>query len=70
MRKAVITKHDSFLTYSIDADDYSEIYDKMMEITDNDWEISADASQWCPDAPIGAEYGFREGYITIEEEDE
>ena len=68
MRKAVITKHDSFLTCSIDADDYSEVYDKMMEITDGDWEISADSSQWCVDAPVGEEYSFREGYITIEEE--
>lgn len=43
------------------------IYNKMMEITDGDHEISSDAASWCELACVGEIYEFREGYIEIEE---
>lgn len=64
---ANITKHDTFLTHYIPVREYDQIYEHMMWLTGNDHEISADAACWCEDAPIGDEYSFREGYITIEE---
>jgi len=37
----------------------------MMELTDNDHEISADAASWCELATVGEIYEFREGEIEI-----
>ena len=48
---------------------YYDIYDKMMELTDNDHEISADAASWCELACVGEIYEFREGEIEIQEID-
>lgn len=45
--------------------DYDKIYDKMMELTDGDHEISADAASWCELATVGEIYEFREGEIEI-----
>lgn len=49
--------------------DHYAIYDKMMELTGNDHEISADAASWCELATIGEIYEFREGEIEIQEID-
>lgn len=46
-----------------------DIYDKMMELTDNDHEISDDAASWCELASVGEIYEFREGEIEIQEID-
>ena len=45
------------------------IYNKMMELTDNDHEISDDAASWCELATVGEIYEFREGEIEIQEID-
>lgn len=45
------------------------IYEKMMELTDNDHEISASGASWCEVAEIGEIYEFREGEIEIMEID-
>lgn len=42
-----------------------DIYEKMMELTDNDHEISASGASWCEVAEIGEVYEFREGEIEI-----
>ena len=47
--------------------DHYGIYDKMMELTDGDHEISADAASWCELATVGEIYEFREGEIEIME---
>lgn len=65
MIKAIITAGEA--EYACNIKDYYEIYDLMMEITDNDHEISSDAASWCELACIGGIYEFREGYIEIEE---
>ena len=49
--------------------DHYEIYDKMMEFTGNDHEISSAAASWCELATIGEIYEFREGEIEIVEID-
>ena len=46
-----------------------DIYDKMMELTENDHEISAEAASWCELATVGEIYEFREGEIEIQEID-
>ena len=53
-------------TYYRKANDYDRIYDLMMNLTDNDHEISADAASWCELASIGETYDFREGTLEIE----
>ena len=45
--------------------EYYDIYEKMMELTDNDHEISSNAASWCELATIGEIYEFREGEIEI-----
>lgn len=65
--RAVITKIDSVARWYKKTDDHYGIYDKVMQLTDNDHEIADDAACWCEIAPIGARYEFREGYIDIEE---
>ena len=49
--------------------DHYGIYDLMMELTDGDHEISADAASWCELATVGEIYEFREGEIEIMEID-
>lgn len=49
--------------------DHYGIYDRMMLLTDNDHEISADAASWCELATVGEIYEFREGEIEIMEID-
>ena len=46
-------------------DDHDSIYDRMMGLTGNDHEISADAASWCEIAVTGEIYEFREGEIEI-----
>ena len=45
--------------------DYYSIYNKVMELSDNDHEISANAASWCELAAVGEIYEFREGEIEI-----
>ena len=66
MVKAMIV-HDTYL-YTVNPQDFDEIYDYMMKITDGDHEISSDAASWCEIACVGETYEFREGYIEIEED--
>ena len=46
-----------------------DIYEKIMEITGNDHEISADAASWCELATVGEIYEFREGEVEIQDID-
>ena len=48
---------------------HDAIYERMMELTGNDHEISADAASWCELATVGEIYEFREGEIEIMEID-
>lgn len=64
---AVISKADSVARWYIDKYDIKRIYNKMLQLTDNDMEISDEAACWCGDAPLGAHYTFREGWIDIQE---
>lgn len=65
--RAVITKYDAVARWYFNPTDANRIYFKMMNITGNDHEISADAENWCQLATVGDKYEFREGYIKIEE---
>ena len=49
--------------------EHDRIYNKIMEITDNDHEISCDAASWCELASVGEIYEFREGQIEIVEKE-
>lgn len=49
--------------------DYYNIYEKMMELTDEDHEVSENAASWCEDAPIGNIFEFKEGEIEIQDID-
>ena len=49
--------------------DHYNIYDKMMELTDNDHELSADAASWCELATVGEIYEFEDGEIEVQEID-
>lgn len=64
---AVITSRELMTRYSYYTTDHDWIYERMMELTGNDHEISADAASWCELAAIGERYEFREGVIDIEE---
>lgn len=56
---------DGFQEWCLRPNDYDKIYDKMMEVTDGDHEISSDAASWCELATEGEIYEFREGEIEI-----
>ncbi len=47
--------------------DHDRIYEKMMEITNRDHEISDDAACWCELASVGETYGFCEEIIEIKD---
>ena len=50
--------------YKVDNDDH-EFYQKMMELTDNDHEISEEAKAWRKSASEDDVYCFREGEIEM-----
>ena len=56
---------DGFADWYYKPNNHYGIYDKMMEITNNDHEISSDAASWCELATVGEIYEFREGEIEI-----
>lgn len=58
---------NDFCDWHFKPSDFYGIYDKMMEITDGDHEISSDAASWCELASIGEIYEFREGEIEMQE---
>ena len=64
-RYAVGDDDSTFAKHKYKPNDYDGIYDKMMELTDGDHEISADAASWCELATVGEIYEFREGEIKI-----
>lgn len=64
---AAIYKGNDEHRYSYYTTDHDWIYERMMEITGNDHEISADAASWCELASVGERYTFREGWIDIKE---
>ena len=59
------TKKDICVCFHYKSDDHYGIYNKMMELTDNDHEISCDGASWCELASVGEIYEFREGQIEI-----
>lgn len=61
------TERDVCVCFHYKCDDHYGIYYKMMELTDNDHEISCDAASWCELASVGEIYEFREGNIEIVE---
>lgn len=56
---------DSFADWEYKPNDYDNIYNKVMELTGGDHEISSDLASWCELASIGEIYMFREGEIEI-----
>lgn len=66
-RYAVENNEDYFTEWEYELNDHYNIYDKMMELTDGDHEISSDAASWCELATVGEIYEFREGEIEIME---
>ena len=56
---------DYFADWHYKKFDTKSIYEKVMEITENNYEISNDAARWCKDADKGDIYEFREGEIEI-----
>ena len=60
---------DGYADWHYKSNNHYAIYDKMMELTDGDHEISCDAASWCELATVGEIYEFREGEIEIVEID-
>ena len=65
--KVLITKADSVYQWTFDRDDIQEIHARMLDLTDFDLEIADEAVRWVLDAPLGANYAFREGWIDMVE---
>ena len=61
------TRDSEFNDWTYNTTNFYGIYDKMMEITDGDHEISSDAASWCELASVGEIYEFREGEIEIQD---
>lgn len=68
---AVVKRYEQngveFADWHFKPNNHYGIYEKMMELTGNDHEISASGSSWCEVAEIGEIYEFREGEIEIME---
>lgn len=65
---AVVKRYESFLPFTdwvYKPNEHDNIYIKMMELTDGDHEISADAASWCELAHEREIYEFREGEIEM-----
>ena len=66
---AVVKRYEQngadFADWYYKPNDHYSIYDKMMELTGNDHEISSDSASWCELAIIGEIYEFCEGEIEI-----
>ena len=66
---AVVKRYEQngneFADWNYKPNDHYGIYEKMMELTDNDHEISSDGANWCELATVGEIYEFREGEIEI-----
>lgn len=45
---------------------FDRIYEKMMELTDNDHEVSQEVASWCELATEGEIYEFSEGEIEMQ----
>lgn len=69
MRKiyAVITGQGASWYYK--PSDHYEIYVKLMELSNDNHELSADAASWCELAVIGETYETDDWEITIQEVD-
>ena len=63
------TEKDICICFRYKCNDYYGIYDKIMELTDNNHEESSNAASWCELATIGEIYEFCEGEIEIMEID-
>jgi len=59
------TPNSDYEDWTFKPSDYYEIYDKMMELTDGDHEISSGAADWCELATEDEMYEFREGEIEM-----
>ena len=70
---AVVKRYEQngtdFAEWCYKQNDHYSIYDKMMELTDNDHEISSGGASWCEIAAVGEIYEFHEGEIEIMEID-
>lgn len=66
---AVVKRYEKsgveFADWHYKPSDHYGIYDRMMELTDDDREISSGAASWCELATVGEIYEFREGEIEI-----
>lgn len=66
---AVVKRYErngvDFADWEYKPNDHYAIYDKMMELTGNDHEISDDAACWCELAAEGEIYEFAEGEVEI-----
>ena len=67
---AVVKKYgEDYREWVFKPDQYDDIADIVMMLTDADVEISNDAASWCELATVGEIYEFREGEIEIMEID-
>lgn len=69
MLVAVVKRYEKngvdFADWEYRSNAYYRIYEKMMELTDNDHESSANAASWCELATEGEIYEFSEGEIEM-----
>ncbi len=69
--RAVVKRYENaskgieFMDYIYYPQDHQKIFERVMQITDNDYEIAQDAASWCELAHVGETYEFREGEIEI-----
>lgn len=45
--------------------DYESIYNRIMNLSENDHEVASDIANWCGIARVGERFLFREGTVDI-----
>lgn len=45
--------------------DHEAIYNRIMNMSENDHEVASDIASWCEIATVGERYVFREGTVDI-----
>ena len=66
--KAVITRvvNGKVKIKKVNPHCFYDVYDAIMNLTDNDVEISQDVAAWCDKAKVNTVYQLREGTVRME----
>ena len=73
--RAVVKRYENpekkldFCEYIYFPTDHNKIYERMMQLTGNNHEVSDEAACWCELATVGETYEFCQGEIEIQDID-